>query len=69
MPRSVLLAQARRASHAPGPARDLMHAIHASHDVKWRRLRGRDARKIKESGRTGYLGVKGSQVQILSARP
>ncbi len=37
----------------------MMHANHAIHDVKSGRLRGRDARKIKESGGTVYLWVKG----------
>ncbi len=53
----------------PGPGRDLMHANHAIHDVKLGLLRGREVRKIKETRGTVYLGVKGSQVQILSARP
>ncbi|VXC26593.1 hypothetical protein PLANTIT3_61542 [Plantibacter sp. T3] len=35
---------------APGPGRDLMHADHAIHDVKYGRLRGRGARKIKDLG-------------------
>ncbi len=46
-----------------------MHASHATHDVKTDLLRSGEARKIKGTGRSGYLGVKGSQVQILSARP
>ena len=45
-----------------------MHASHATHDVKTDLLRSGEARKIKGTGRSGYLGVKGSQVQILSAR-
>ena len=46
-----------------------MHANHAIRDVKQGRLRGGKPREFKDLNRTDYLGVKGSQVQILSARP
>lgn len=36
-----------------------MHASHATHDVKTDLLRSGEARKIKGTGRSGYLGVKG----------
>ena len=36
--------------HKPGPGRDLMHAIHVSHDAKRRSLKRSEARKTKESG-------------------
>jgi hypothetical protein len=45
-----------------------MHANHAIHDVKWGRVKGSEGRKVEDSGGTVYLGVKGSQVQILSSR-
>lgn len=52
-----------------GPEGDHNHANHAMRDVCWRLLRSAAPRKINSFGFWGYLGVKGSQFQILSARP